>query len=161
MMTTLVVYYSLSGNTRTVATALAQRLGADIEEIRCSRYTRSFSGFLRACYDSWRGYLPQLEPLQDAPSRYDLVVVGGPIWAWHPAPPVRAFLRQEASRIPAMAFLLTHGGAAAQQSLREMEQLAGQAPTATLVVREVDIKNGGFEAALSSFASTLPKQQAA
>jgi menaquinone-dependent protoporphyrinogen IX oxidase len=160
-MNTLVVYYSLSGNTRTVATALAQRLSADIEEIRCGRYTRGFSGFIRACYDSWGGYLPPIEPLSHGLSRYELVVIGAPIWAWHPATPVRALLCQEASRLPTVAFLLTHGGAAAQQSLREMEQLAGRAAKASLVVREADIRSGRFEAAVSSFASRLQTKQAA
>ena len=76
-MKTLVVYYSLSGTTRAVATALAKELGADLEEIRCKRYAPGFSSALRAGYDSWRGNLPPIEPLSRAPSRYGLVVVGG------------------------------------------------------------------------------------
>jgi flavodoxin len=37
-MNAFIVYYSLSGTTRAVATALAQEIAADIEEIRGSRY---------------------------------------------------------------------------------------------------------------------------
>lgn len=160
-MRTLVVYYSLSGTTRTAATALAKELGADIEEIRCGRFSIGFWGFLRACRDSWKGNLPPIEPLTHAPSGYDLVVIGGPIWAWHPAPPVLAFLRQEASRLPGVAFLLTHGGSAAQRSLGEMQRLAGRAPLATLVVRAADVAQGKFGPAVSSFAATLRTAKAA
>jgi hypothetical protein len=154
-MKALIVYYSLSGTTRSVAAALARELAADIEEIRCSRYSPSIWGAIRAGYDSWKGNLPAIEPLSRAPSQYEVVVIGGPIWAFHPATPVRTYLRQESPRLPAAAFFLTHGGSAAQRSLREMELLAGQPPKATLVVREADVKAGTFGSAVSSFASAL------
>jgi flavodoxin len=160
-MTVLIAYFSLSGTTRNVATALAKELAADVEEIRCARYSPGIWGSLRAAYDSWKGNLPSIEPLEHVPSRYDVVVLGGPIWAFHPATPVRAFLRQEASRARNLAFFLTHGGSAAEQSLREMEQIAGRAPIATLVVREADVKKGKCAALVSSFASELRNKQAA
>jgi menaquinone-dependent protoporphyrinogen IX oxidase len=160
-MSTLVVYYSLSGTTRTVAAALARDLGADSEEIGCSRYAPTPWGAIRAGYDSWRGRLPAIAPLSHAPGRYDLVLVGGPIWAFHPATPVRAFLRQEAAGMRSVAFFLTHGGSAAERALHEMAELARQAPRATLVVREIDVRQGRFGAAVSSFASALRVQQAA
>jgi hypothetical protein len=160
-MKTLIIYYSLSGRTRAVATVLTKELGADVEEIRCKRYAPGFRGSVRAGYDSWRGRLPLIEPLSDTPSRYDLVLIGGPIWARHPATPVRTFLRQEASRLPGVAFFLTHGGSAAQRALHEMEQLAARPPIATLVVREADARKGNFGVAVSSFASTLRMSKAA
>ncbi len=160
-MTVLIAYYSLSGTTRSVAVALAKELSADVSEIRCARYSPGFWGSLRAAYDSWKGNLPSIEPLEHAPSRYDVVVLGGPIWAFHPATPVRAFLRQEGSRARNLAFFLTHGGSAAAQSLREMEQIAGRAPLATLVIREADVKTGKHAALVSSFASALRDKQAA
>lgn len=154
-MNRLVVYYSLSGTTRTVATALAQELGADIEELRCDRYSPGFWGYLRAGYDSWRGKLPDLEPLSHTPSEYGLVVLGGPIWSWHPSTPIRAFLQQESAGLPDVAFFLTQGGSAAERALRELEQLARQAPQGKLVVREADVKTEKFASAISSFAASL------
>jgi hypothetical protein len=156
-MNALVVYYSLSGTTRAVATALAQEIAADIEEIRCSRYTASVLGYLKASYDSWSGNLPSIEPPVRASSGYELVVVGGPIWTFHPATPVRTYLRQEAARLPNTAFVLTHGGAGSERPLREMEQMAGKAPRATLVVREMDVRSGEYRTSVSSFASALRK----
>jgi len=44
--------------------------------------------------------------------------------------------------------LLTRGGSAAAQALREMEQLAQRRPKATLVVREADIKSGDFNSTI-------------
>lgn len=154
-MSMLVAYYSLSGTTRTLATALAKELGADVEEIRSDRYAPDVWGSIRAGYDSWLGNLPPIEPLVHLPSRYALVVLGGPVWAFHPATPVRAFLRQEGSRLRNLAFFLTHGGSAAGRTLREMARLAGRSPIATLVVREADVKAGSFGSAVSSFATAL------
>jgi len=160
-MKSLVVYYSRSGITRTVATMLAKDLAADIEEMRCSRYSLGGRSYWRAVYDSLTGALPPIEPLVHAPSQYELVVIAGPIWASHPATPVRAFLKQECSRLPRVAFVLTHGGGWGERSLREMEQIAGRAPVATLVVREPDVKGQRFATALSSFEAKLSKAEAA
>jgi hypothetical protein len=157
----LVVYYSLSGNTRTVATALAKNLDADIDELRCNRYTLGVWGYIRAAYDSWMGNLPPIEPLAHAVSQYELVVIAGPIWVWHPAPPVRSFLQQERDRFPRIAFLLTHGGAAGAKSLRETEVIVGRPPVCAITITEGHIKAQTFANALSAFAATLGKAEAA
>ncbi len=163
-MTTLVVYYSLSGTTRAVAEALAKNLGADIESLRCDRYN-GVSAWFRAPYDNWTGYTPPLAALSHDISRYDCVAVGGPIWFWRPAAPIRSFVMKEASRLPDLAFFLTHGGSAGEKSLKEMEQLAGKRPLASLVVRAAEVKADAFRSKVASFASALrqppPKAHAA
>ena len=58
-MRTLVVYYSRTGHTRTVATALAKALSADLEELHCSRYSPGLWGFVRAAADNWKARLPR------------------------------------------------------------------------------------------------------
>jgi hypothetical protein len=161
MMKTLVLYYSLSGTTRTVATKIAADLDADIEEIRCERYVPGVWGYLRAAYDSGTGNLPPIGPLAHAVSKYELVVIAGPIWAFHPATPARALLKLERERLPLVAFVLTHGGSAAERSLNELQALLGRAPIATLVVREQDVKQGKIASALSSFEAQLQQAKAA
>jgi hypothetical protein len=161
VMKTLVIYYSLSGTTRTVATRLAQDLGGDIEEINCKRYAPGFWGYLRAAYDSGRGNLPPIGPLAHSVSKYELVVIAAPIWAFRPATPARTLLKDERERLPRVAFVLTHGGSAAQRSLDELQALLGRAPAATLVVREHDVKQGKIAAALSAFEAQLQQARAA
>ena len=78
-MRALVVFYSLSGTTRRVAQTLAAELGADLEEIRCSRYRPGFFGFWRAGYASWRSKIPEIVPPTRDPGDYELVAVGGPV----------------------------------------------------------------------------------
>jgi flavodoxin len=158
-MKTLVVYYSLSGKTRAVARSLAQQLAADGEEIRCARYRPGFWVYVKGSYDSATGRLPAIKPGRD-PSHYDLVVVGGPIWAGHAATPVRGYLRQQAGRLSKVAFVLTHRGSPPDKALQEMQALARVAPLDTLVVREADVESGTFKSAASSFAASLQERAA-
>lgn len=160
-MKTLVAHYSLSGTTRTVAQAIAQELGADIEEIRCADYRPGFWGFIRAAYDSWSDRLPEIDDVTYAVAAYDLVLVGGPMWAFRVATPIRAYLRNQAGSLPNVAFFLTLGGAPAQKAFREMQVLANRAPVSTLVLRDQDVKAGLSKPAIASFAADLRKPQAA
>ena len=160
-MRTLVVFFSLTGTTRRVAEALATTLGADLEEIRCPRYRRGFFGFFHAGYASWQNRIPDILPMKHRASGYDLVVIGGPVWAWNACTPVRAYLMREAAHLPAVAFFVTVGGVGYQQALASMEALAGRKPVATLALKEQDFKRNEDRAAIASFAALLGQKQAA
>ena len=160
-MKTLIVYYSLSGTTQIVATALASEIGADLEQLQCNRYAPGVLGYIRAATDSWKGMLPAIATISRELPRYDLVVVAGPIWAFRAAAPIRAFVAAQREKLPRVAFLLTHGGSAAEQSLQELEAMLGHSPVATLVVREVDVKAQRYSTALSAFAKQLQRAEAA
>jgi flavodoxin len=160
-MKILVVYYSLSGTTRRVAEALAKELGADLAEIRCERYRLGPLGFIKAAYDSWADRLPAIAVPQNPSAVYDLIVVGGPMWAMRVATPVRAYLRQEAGRFARVAFLMTLGGAPSDNAFREMEALAKRPPVAMLALSDRDLKAGKLAASVQGFAAGLKARQAA
>lgn len=153
-MRTLVVFYSLTGTTHRVAQALAAALEADLEEIHCPEYRRRF-GVLRAGYASWKGKVPKISGPEHDSSHYDLVLVGGPVWAWNACPPVRAYLMREAARLRTVAFFVTVGGVGFERALATMETLAGRKPAATLVLRTEDFKRGGDRVAIADFATVL------
>ena len=92
----LVLYYSQTGNTKVVATEIATRLGADIEEIvPVELYDGDFQATIeRGKKELDEGAFPEIQPLKSDPTKYDVVFIGYPIWFGTYALPVFTFLNQ-------------------------------------------------------------------
>ena len=90
----LVVYYSQLGHTKAVAEEIAQRTGADIEEIvMVDPYDTSFSATIERCMqDREAGVLPEIQPDAANVADYDVVFIGFPVWFGTYAPPVTKWL---------------------------------------------------------------------
>ena len=90
----LVLYYSQTATTKTVAQELATKLGADIEEIVP---VTPYDGDFQATIARWQqereqGVLPELKPIEADLAQYDVIFLGYPVWGGTYAPPVAAFL---------------------------------------------------------------------
>ena len=92
---TLVLYYSLTGNTKMVADEIATRLGADIEELTCvDPYDTNFQACIQRCMqEREQGVLPEINPVKADLSQYDVIFVGYPVWFGTYAPPVTKWLQ--------------------------------------------------------------------
>ena len=90
----LVLYYSLTSNTKTVAQEIATRLHADIEEIALVEpYDTAFQATIERCKaDREKGILPEIKPLKSNVADYDVVFIGYPIWFGTYAPPIASLL---------------------------------------------------------------------
>ena len=90
----LVLYYSLTSNTKTVAQEIATRLHADIEEIALVEpYDTAFQATIERCKaDREKGILPEIKPLKSNIADYDVVFIGYPIWFGTYAPPIATLL---------------------------------------------------------------------
>ena len=162
MRNTLIVYYSRTGTTRRLATALAERLGADMAEIHCPRYRPGMLRYLRAGYDSVKGNLPPIEAPKIEARTYELVLLGAPVWTSHPALPLRAFLAH-APLLPArVGLFLTYGGHSAPDvAIRETEQLVPGGLVASLALNASDVGTAAMDPAIATFAGKLAGLQAA
>ena len=92
----LVLYYSQTSNTKTVATEIAKRLNADIEEIALVEpYDTAFQATIERCKaDREKGILPEIKPLKSNMADYDWIFIGYPIWFGTYAPPIASLLEQ-------------------------------------------------------------------
>ena len=90
----LVLYYSLTSNTKTVAQEIATRLDADIEEITLVEpYDTAFQATIDRCKaDREKGILPEIKPLKANIADYDWIFIGYPIWFGTYAPPIASLL---------------------------------------------------------------------
>lgn len=153
----LVVHYSLGGSTRRVAGAIAEALGADVEELHDVADRRGIAGYLRCGLEVLLQASVELHPPRRDPADYDLVVVGSPVWVSSPSTPVRTYLWLERERLPAVAFFVTLGGSGAERALGLMRELAGKAPAATLAVRGAELGAGVPRERVAAFAKALAR----
>lgn len=78
----LVLYYSETGTTKTVAEELQKQLGADIESIEAVEpYSGIFQETIqRGQREMQSGQWPALKPLKSNIAKYDVIFLGYPIW---------------------------------------------------------------------------------
>lgn len=121
---TLVLYYSLTGNTRTVAEEIANRLGADIEEITCvDPYDTNFQACIARCMqEREQGILPAINPVQADLSQYDLVFIGFPVWFGTYAPPVATWLKDVDLSGKKVALFCTFGSGGLESSCFDFKE---------------------------------------
>ena len=157
-MRTLIVYYSRTGTTRRLATALAGALDAELAEIRCARYRRGWLRYLRAGYDSVKGNLPPIEAPDMKLDDYDLVLIGAPVWTSHPALPIRAFLA-DAPKLPArVAVFMTYGGhSPADTAVKEMTALLPGPSEADLCLKSDAVNGDDLADSFDAFVATLKR----
>jgi flavodoxin len=93
-MKALVIYYTLSGNSKFAAETIAAELGADIEEVIDLKKRQGKLAFLSNGRDAGQGKETKIAPLKMSPTDYDLVIVGGPIWNKSPTPAIRTYLNK-------------------------------------------------------------------
>ncbi len=93
---TLVVYYSYTGHTRAVAEKLRALLGAELFEIQMRNpYPLDMQRAAeQSKYELETGELPHLLDGLPNLSKYDLILVGGPVWWNTITPPVMSFLER-------------------------------------------------------------------
>ncbi len=151
----LVVYFSRTGHTRTLAEALRTTLGAEVEPLQDHVDRTGLFGYLRSGTEALLGSSTHIDLPAADPSAYDLVLVGGPVWAGSVCPAVRTYLWLQRDRLPATGLFVTYGGAWSERALGQMRELLGKKPLATLAVREADVLGRKHEAAVTAFVEAL------
>ena len=86
---TLVLYYSETGTTKTVAEELQKQLGADIESIEAVKpYSGNFQETIqRGQREMQNNQWPELKPLKKEIAKYDVIFLGYPFGLVHTPTP--------------------------------------------------------------------------
>ena len=90
----LVVYYSLTGNTRLIANIIKKYLDVDILELKPinplnpTGMSKYFWGGMQSTLE----FKPKLEKFDINIDQYGLFILGTPVWAWNFTPPMRSFI---------------------------------------------------------------------
>ena len=169
----LVLYYSQTSNTKTVAQEIANKLGADIEEIvAVNPYDGDFEATINRCMqEREKGVKPEIKPIAANLADYDTIFIGYPVWFGTFAPPMAAFLDQADLSGKKIVPFCTFGSGGLNTSVKELaakqpkaEILPGygvRAARVAAIPSEVDqfLKAGGFIEGEYVVLEDFPEQQ--
>ena len=151
----LIVFYSRSGYTRKVAEHIATVCKADTEEIRDVKSRKGFFGYFRSGYEASKMTLAKIEPAVANPANYDVLVLGGPVWAGKMASPIRTYITQHCDEAKAIALFCTYGGSGAEKVLREMEKLSEKKALAAIAITDDEIKKQRYQDKLEQLVKAV------
>ncbi|MGH8278720.1 MAG: flavodoxin family protein [Gammaproteobacteria bacterium] len=155
MAKVLLVYYSRTGYTASIAHELADASGWDVEQIEDRHSRTGHLGFLRSLADVSFGRHAPIKPAQKNPADYALLVLGAPVWMGRLSSPVRSYIAAQREHFPRLAFFCTYGGRGAERAAREVTTLAGRPLVATLAITDAEIDQARYWGRLGAFQKQL------
>lgn len=139
-----VIYYSYSGVTRRVAEGIRSASGCDVIEVKTTTPYTTFTAYTTGVLRSRKGAADPIEPGSIDVSGYDLLIIGTPVWAWHPAPAMNAAVQALSGCEGKMAVIFTtcstHPGEALPILSRALEA-RGVKVMASISLDQDDTKN--------------------
>jgi len=118
----LVLYYSQTGNTKAVAEEIANKLGADIEEITMvDPYDPDFQATIDRCMkEREQDILPTINPVKADLANYNVIFLGYPVWFGTYAPPVITFLKDADLSGKKIVPFCTFGSGGLESSVKDL-----------------------------------------
>ena len=107
-----VVYFSLDGNCALVAEQIKTELNAELIQLYMQD-DKKRRGFIKILWGGgmvFKHKKPPLKPYTFDPSAYDFIIIGAPVWAGSPAPPIQTFLSETDISGKKIALFVCHGG---------------------------------------------------
>lgn len=144
----LVLFYSQSNTTKTVAQEIQKQLGCDIEEIECAEpYTGEFKDVAaRWQQEMQEGKTAAINPLKKDIKDYDVIFLGFPIWGGTYASPVATFLKDADFSGKKLVPFCTFGSGGLNTSTAELKKNAKNAQFVDgYGIRQARISNAAAE----------------
>lgn len=128
-MKTLIVYYSLEGNTEYAASRIADATGADTLKLipKKAYKSKGLAKFLWGGKSAMMAEKPELEPYDIDLSEYGRIVFGFPVWASNFTPPLRTFIQENKAQISGkdLAAFACQSGSGAEKAFTKLKKELG------------------------------------
>jgi len=141
MMKKLIVYYSRTGNTKKVAEELANKLDSEAIEIIDEKDRSGGIGWIGAGKDALKKNFTTIKPILKDISKYDLIIIGTPIWAGKMTPALRTFIKNYKEKIKNYAVFTTAGSSSSESLFIEIKKLMGMESKINSAFLSKEIKN--------------------
>lgn len=126
-MKSIIVYYSLEGNTAYAADKIVAELGADtlrIEPVKA--YPSSgFRKFLWGGKSAVMAETPELQPYDFNADAYNRIIFGFPVWASNVTPPIRTFVKENELKGKLIAAFACQSGSGAEKAFGKLKAALG------------------------------------
>ena len=155
---TLIVFYSVGGNTKRVAEALAAELDGTLVRIEDHVKRTGLFGFMRTGFQGMRKKAVPIDPVAVDAGSYDLVLLGTPVYAGGIAPGLRQFINDKRDGFSAVGYFATGGDQKKDAVLDELEAATGITPAGRLYLCDRLVKDGSFADRVKEFAAGLNKR---
>lgn len=158
MSKVLLIYYSRTGYTASIAKQMAHLDNWEIDEIRDLHPRSGPLGFLRSMLDAIFRRFPAIRKVATDPSKYDLVIIGASVWMKRLCSPVQTYLRDHRHQFRKIAFFCTHGGQGADVAIKQCGELTGKTPVATLQITDAEIEQASYWPKLDEFTQQIRRE---
>ena len=120
---TLIVYYSLEGNTEYAACMISEIGGFDmLRLVPVKKYPdKGFRKFFWGGKSAVMAETPELEPYEFQAEKYGRIIIGFPVWAGNVTPPIRTFVRDNDLRGKKVAVFACESGAGAEKAFDKLK----------------------------------------
>ena len=151
----LIVYFSHTGNTRTIAGYIHDTVKSDLVEIETvDTYTDDYDTLLAQIREEVATeYCPPLTTRIEDIDLYDVIFIGYPIWVETAAPPIRSFLTTHDLAGKTVVPFCTSGTSSAEASYRLIRSLCPQ----STVLEGIQIRRGTYDTAYDRVIAWLQK----
>ena len=121
----LLAYYSRTGNTQNVANQIHEIVGGDMVKIETVKaYPTDHDSILAQVIDElYTGYKPAISTVVDNIEKYDLIIIGHPIWWGHMPPPMRTFVSSYDFSGKRIAHFCTYSSSGIAESRSDLSRL--------------------------------------
>jgi len=111
-MKTAVVFYSLDGNCAIAAEEIKSQLGCDLIRLHpaSEKNRRGISKIFWSFGLMFSRKNPPLKPYTFDASKYELIIIGAPVWGGMPASPVKTFISESGIQGKKIALFICHAG---------------------------------------------------
>ena len=156
-MKTIIIYYSLEGNTDYTAKLLSEELGADLLRLEpITPYPTDNKKFFAGGKDATLGIEPPLKPYSFNADDYDTVVLGTPLWAWTFAPPLKTFISSNNLSGKKLAFFVSSGGGSDKKCFAKLCKITGaENPPQLSLIDPLKNKSGDDITKIREFANKI------
>ncbi len=160
-MKTLVVYFSLEGNTEYVANKIKEKIGADLLKLvpKKAYHDKGFAKFFWGGKSAVMAEKPELEPYEVNLSEYERIIFGFPVWASNFTPPIRTFVEDNKSELSSkkLAVYACQSGTGADKAFVKLAKTIGieDFEHTAIFIDPKAKKNEGTDAQIDSFCDAL------